>query len=80
MARPREKIIITKKKTFHGIYIDNDKRSRRGTHWVFGSACWEADRCDREKSIWSVTTGTDLLGVCLGLIFTRVRAPPEEQD
>jgi len=53
---------------------------RRGTHWVFGSACWEADRCDREQSIWTVTIGPDLLGVCLGLILTRVRAPPEEQD
>jgi len=49
--------------------------SRRGTHWVFGSACWEADRCDREKSIWNVTTGPDLLDVCLVLILTRVRAP-----
>jgi len=52
--------------------------SRRGTHGVFASACWEADRCDREKSIWIVTTGPDLLGVCLDLILTRVRAPPEE--
>jgi len=55
-------------------------RSRRGTLWVFGSACWKADRCDREKSIWSVTTGPDFLGVWLGLILTRVLAPPEEQD
>jgi len=51
----------------------------RGTHWVFTSACWEADWCDREKSIWSVTTGPDVLGMWLGLILTRVRAPPEEQ-
>ena len=49
-------------------------------HGVFASACWKADRCDREKSIWSVTTGPDLLGVWLGLILTRVRAPPEEKD
>ena len=48
--------------------------------WIWRSACWEADRCDREKSIWSVTTGPDFLGVCLGLILTRVPAPPEEQD
>jgi len=27
-----------------------------------------------------VTTGPDLIGVRLGLILTRVRAPPEEQD
>ena len=54
--------------------------SRRGTHGVFASACWEVDRCDREKSIWSVTTGPDLIGLRHGLILTRVRAPPEEQD
>jgi len=50
------------------------------TGGVFASACLEADRCDLEKSIWSVTTGPDLLGVWLGLILTHVRAPPEEQD
>jgi len=55
-------------------------RSHRVTHGVFASACWEANACDREKSIWSVTTWLDLLGVCLGLILTRVCAPPEEQD
>jgi len=38
-------------------------QSRRDTHGVSASACWETDRCDREKSIWSVTTGPDLL-VC----------------
>jgi len=40
--------------------------SRRGTHGVFGSAYW----CDREKSIWSVTTWPNVLGVRLGLIMT----------
>ena len=54
--------------------------SCRGAHGVFSSACWEADRCDREESIGSVTTGPDLIGVLLGLILTRARAPPEEQD
>jgi len=37
--------------------------SRRSLHGVFASACWEADRCDWEKIIWSVTTGPDLIGV-----------------
>ena len=46
---------------------------RRDTHGVFASACWEDDRWDRDKSIWSVTTGPDLPGVWFGLILTRVR-------
>ena len=55
-------------------------RERRDHDHAPGSACCEADQRDREKSIRSVTTGPDFLGVCLGLILTRVHAPPEEQD
>jgi len=55
-------------------------RRRRDHDHAPGSACWETDHCDREKSIRSVPTGPDFLGVCLGLILTRVRAAPEEQD
>jgi len=47
-------------------------------HRVFASVCWEDDCFNRGKSIGSVTTGLDLECVWLGLILTRVRAPPEE--
>ena len=52
--------------------------ARSANTGVLRASAWEGDQCDRGKSIGSVTTGPDLIGVWLGLILTRSSAPREE--